>query len=112
MSSQTLFSSVLPDLVISDLVCTGIENFEFHDQANQARCLLKTIHTHPRTYGHTHEVAAFNLHNRDSGIMCWSIPIDELIFSYYEAMYIDLEITNKSKSIYLEPKNVRSLVCR
>lgn len=89
-----------------------MENFEFCDQGHQGWSLLKQINTYPLTHPPTHKVVDFNLCNCNFGIMHWSIPIDELIFCYYEAMYIDLEITNKSKSIYLGPKNVRSLLCR
>lgn len=64
------------------------------------------------TFIHTYTQNSCNLHNCNFGIVHWSISIDKLIFCYYEAMYIDLEITNKSKSIYLVSKNVRSLVRR
>jgi len=111
VSSQTLFSSVLLDLAVLDLVCSGMEKFEFHDQIHQGRSFFEPIHTYPRTHAHAHmhtQSSHFNLHNCNFGIMHWSIPIDELIFCNYEAMYIDLEITNKSKRIYLGLKNEKS----
>lgn len=103
-SRITLISS---GLVTLDSVCTGNENPECHDHAHQRGSALKPIRTH-----HPPKAAAFNPHNGRFGILHWSIPIDELIFCYCKAMYIDLEITNKSKSIYLGPRNARSLVCR
>lgn len=62
----------------------------------------------PTTYHYLRFYFDFYLHNGDSRVMRWSIPIDKLIFCYYEAMSIDFEITNKSSTICLRFRNVKS----